>query len=42
MEMVVGRKYMETFLGILELTGGKSNIGHNVLKIVDDNIGPII
>ena len=42
MAMGVGRKDMITFLGILDLTGGKSNIGHHVLKVVDDKIGPII
>ena len=33
---------MITFLGILGITGGKSKIGHHVLKVVDDKIGPII
>ena len=38
----VGRKYIITFLGILDITGGKSKIGHHVLKVVDDKIGTII
>ena len=29
-------------LGILDLHGGMSNIGHHVLKLVDDKIEPII
>ena len=38
----VGRKDMITFLGILDITEVKSKIGHHVLKVVDDKIGPII
>ena len=37
-----GRKEMITSLGIFDLTGGECKIGHHVLKVVDDKIGPII
>ena len=40
--MVVGGKYMTTCLGILDIHGGKSNIVHHVLKLVDNEIGSII
>ena len=33
-----GGKYMTKFLGILGLPGGKSNIGHYVLKVLGDKI----
>ena len=42
MAVGVGRKDMITFFGILDITGVKSKIGHHVLKVVDDKIGPII
>ena len=42
MAIGVGVKYMKTFLGILDITGGKSNIEHTVIKLIDNNIGPII
>ena len=38
MEMVVGGKYMTTCLGKLDLLGGNSNIGHHVLKKLDNNV----
>ena len=37
--MEVGGKDTTTRLGILNLTGGNSNIGHNFIKILDNNIG---
>ena len=42
MEMCLGGKDMTTYLGNLDLPVGKSNSLHNVLKIVDDKIRPII
>ena len=42
MEMGVVGKDMSTYLGILDTTRGKSNIGHHVIKVVDDKTGPII
>ena len=37
MEMGVVRKETTTFYVILNLTIGKYDIGHHVLKVVDDN-----
>ena len=37
--MGVGGKDMITYLGILNIPGGKSNIGHNVPKVMDNKIG---
>ena len=34
MAMVVGYKYIITCIGILDITGSKSNILHHVLKVV--------
>ena len=42
MEMVVGGKYMTTCLGKLDLLGGNSNIGHHVLKKLDNKTGKIM
>ena len=42
MSMGVDGKYMTTFLDILDLPGGKSNIGRNITKVGDDKIEPII
>ena len=42
MAMIVGGGEMTTLLCILDLTGGNFNIGHHVLNVVYDKIGPII
>ena len=42
MVMGVGREETTTCLGILDFPGSNSNIGHHVLKFLDNNIGPII
>ena len=38
MAMDVGRKYITTYLGILDLPGVDSNIGHHVLKMAYNKI----
>ena len=40
--MVVDGKDMKNSLAYLDLPGGKYKIGHNVIKVVDNKIGPII
>ena len=42
MEMGVVGKDMTTYLDILDTTRGKSDIGHHVIKVVDDKTGRII
>ena len=42
MEAGVGEKEIITCLGILDIPEVKSYIGHNVLKLVDNKIGPTI
>ena len=42
MEMSVDLKSITTWLGILDITVVIYKIGQHVLKVVDDQIGPII
>ena len=36
-----GCKYIIACLGILDITGVNSNIGHHVIKVADNKIGKI-
>ena len=42
MEMGVGWKETTTCIAILDILRGKSDIVHNMLKVVDNHIGPIL
>ena len=42
MEIGVRRKDMKKCTGILNLSGFKLNIGYHVIKVLDNNTGPII
>ena len=42
MVISVDRKDTTTCLGTLDFPGGRSNIEHHVLKVVDNKIGPMI
>ena len=42
MEIGVDRKDVTTRVAIFDLNGDSSNIGHYVLKVTDNKIGPII
>ena len=42
MERGIDGTDIPTCLGILDIYGGKSNIGHNLVKVVGNKIEPIV
>ena len=42
MDTGVDRKDLTTYLGMLYITGGKYKIVHHLLKMLYNNIGPLI